>query len=555
VAAWCCSRRERTQGWLILEAGSVSYGKATSYLPVIDLLKTYFGIDARDDARRIREKLTGKLLTLDEALQPTLPAFLGLLDVPVENAAWQALDPLQLRQRTLDAIKRLLLRESQVQPLCLVFEDLHWIDSERQALLDSLVESLPAARVLLLVNYRPEYQQGWGRKTYYSQLRIDPLPPESVEELLRALLGDGEPLQPLKRLLIERTEGNPFFLEESVRTLVETHALVGERGAYSPARELSTVQVPATVQAILAARIDRLPLEAKTLLQTAAVIGKDVPHPLLRGVAGLGDEQLQSGLAHLQAGEFLYEASLFPDLEYTFKHALTHEVAYGSLLQDRRRALHARIVEALEQLYPDRLAEQIERLAHHRGVAIARTRNVVFLAPVVGAWLGLGLALAGRAQEGISLLEEAGRDARARGQLGRVLTEQLMLAEAHVLNGRLGEAAAVALDALDTARRTRRRGVEAWVLRALGDIAAAGAAPDLGEAERRYRAALDLARQLGMRPLVAHCHRGLGRIDRLAGRLEQAREHLTTAMTMYREMDMRFYLEQAEAELRDSATP
>jgi predicted ATPase len=389
VAAWCCSRRERTQGWLILEAGSVSYGKATSYLPVIDLLKTYFGIDARDDARRIREKLTGKLLTLDEALQPTLPAFLGLLDVPVENAAWQALDPLQLRQRTLDAIKRLLLRESQVQPLCLVFEDLHWIDSERQALLDSLVESLPAARVLLLVNYRPEYQQGWGRKTYYSQLRIDPLPPESAEELLRALLGDGEPLQPLKRLLIERTEGNPFFLEESVRTLVETHALVGERGAYSPARELSTVQVPATVQAILAARIDRLPLEAKTLLQTAAVIGKDVPHPLLRGVAGLGDEQLQSGLAHLQAGEFLYEASLFPDLEYTFKHALTHEVAYGSLLQDRRRALHARIVEALEQLYPDRLAEQIERLAHHE-VSPSPARATLSSWP---RWWALGSAL------------------------------------------------------------------------------------------------------------------------------------------------------------------
>jgi len=147
---------------------------------VIDLLKAYFGIEARDDARRIREKLTGKLLTLDEALQPTFPAFLGLLDVPVESAAWQALDPLQRRQQTLDAIKRLLLRESQVQPLCLVFEDLHWIDSETQALLDSLVESLPAARVLLLVNYRPEYQQGWGSKTYYSQLRIDPLPLESA---------------------------------------------------------------------------------------------------------------------------------------------------------------------------------------------------------------------------------------------------------------------------------------------------------------------------------------------------------------------------------------
>jgi class 3 adenylate cyclase/tetratricopeptide (TPR) repeat protein len=362
---WEFTHSHRTQGWLILEAGSVSYGKATSYLPVIDLLRAYFGIETRDDPRRIRERLTGKLLTLDETLQPSLPAFLGLLDVPVENAAWQALDPLERRRRTLDAIKRLLLRESQVQPLCLVFEDLHWIDSETQALLDSLVESLPAARILLLVNYRPEYQQGWGSKTYYSQLRIDPLPVESAEELLRALLGDDEHLHPLRRLLIDRTEGNPFFLEESVRTLVETRALAGERGAYSLAKELSTVQVPATVQAILAARIDRLPLGGKTLLQTAAVIGKDVPYPLLQAIAGLGDEELRSGLGHLQAGEFLYEASLFPDLEYTFKHALTHEVTYGSLLHDPRRTMHARIVEVLERLYPARLTEQIEWLAHH----------------------------------------------------------------------------------------------------------------------------------------------------------------------------------------------
>jgi class 3 adenylate cyclase/tetratricopeptide (TPR) repeat protein len=355
----------RTEGCLIVESGSVSYGKATPYLPVIDLLKAYFKVQDRDSQRDIREKVTGKLLTLDKALEPTLPAFLSLLDVAVEDQQWQNLDPSQRRQRTLEAIKRLLLRESQVQPLILVFEDLHWIDSETQAFLDSMIDSLPTAPLLLLVNYRPEYQHGWGSKTYYRQLRIDPLPPESAEELLLAVLGDDATLQPLKQLLIERTEGNPFFLEESVRTLVETKVLVGERGRYRLAGSLEITRVPATVHAVLAARIDRLAVEEKRLLQSAAVIGKDVPFVLLHAIAELSEEELRRDLGHLQAAEFLYETRLFPDLEYTFKHALTHEVAYGGVLQERRRTLHARIADAIERLYSDRLVEQVELLAHH----------------------------------------------------------------------------------------------------------------------------------------------------------------------------------------------
>jgi len=362
---WEVTHSHRTHGWLILQAGSVSYGKATAYLPVIGLLKDYFQIADQDDPRKVREKVTGKLLTLDETLKPTLSAFLALLDVPAEDLEWQALDPLQRRQRTLDALKRLLLLESRVQPLLLVFEDLHWIDTETQALLDSLAEGVPTARVLLLVNYRPEYQHGWGRKTYYSQLRLDALPPESAEELLHALLGGDGQLQPLKQLLVQLTEGNPFFLEESVRTLMETGVLAGERGAYRLTKPLQSIQVPVTVQSFLAARIDRLPSEEKTLLQAAAVIGKDVPHMLLQAIAQFHEEDLRRALAHLQTTEFLYEASLFPELAYTFKHALTHEVAYGSLLHERRRTLHTRIVEAIERLYPDRLAEHVERLAHH----------------------------------------------------------------------------------------------------------------------------------------------------------------------------------------------
>jgi hypothetical protein len=180
----------RLQGWLVLEAASVSYGKATSYLPVIDLLKSYFKIQDRDDLHEVREKVTVKLLTLDRALEATLPPLLALLDVSVDDAAWHALDPAGRRQRTFDAVKGLLLREARKQPLLLIVEDLHWIDGETQALLDGLVESLGSARLLLLVDYRPDYQHLWGGKTCHSQLRLDALPAESAGELLDALLGN-----------------------------------------------------------------------------------------------------------------------------------------------------------------------------------------------------------------------------------------------------------------------------------------------------------------------------------------------------------------------------
>jgi len=356
---------DRTHGWLAFESGSVSYGTATPYLPVIDLLKAYFKVQERDDQRELYQKVSGKLLALDESLKLSMPCFLNLLDPPVEDSAWQSLDPPQRRQRTLEAIKRLLLRESQVQPLVLVFEDLHWIDSESQGFLDRLIESLPAARILLLVNYRPEYQHKWGNKIYYSQCRLDPLPMGSAEKLLSFLLGNASALKPLKKLLINRTGGNPFFLEECVWTLVESGVLEGERGNHRLTRAIESIPVPASVQAVIAARIDQLAPKEKRLVQCGAVIGRAVPFDLLKAIADLPEEDICVGLTNLQAGEFLYENRLFPDLEYSFKHRLTYEVAYGSILQERRKALHVRLVEAIEKLYADRLSEHVERLAHH----------------------------------------------------------------------------------------------------------------------------------------------------------------------------------------------
>ena len=795
-----CTHSLRQQGWLVLGSASVPYGKAISYLPVIDLLKDYFKIRGRLELREIRETVIGKLLALDRSLEPTLPALLALLDLPVEDAAWEMIDPEQRRQRTIDAVKRLLLRESQVQPLLLVFEDLHWIDSETQAVADSLVESLPTARMLLLVNHRPEYQHGWGSKTYYSQIRIDPLPPESAMEVLGALLGDDHALLPLKDVLIARTEGTPFFLEESVRTMVEMNVLAGERGNYRLVKPIESIQVPASVQAMLAARIDRLTLDAKQLLQCASVIGKDFPYALLPGVAELTEENLKRELGHLQAAEFIYETRLFPDLEYTFKHALTHEVAYGSLLQDRRRELHARIAGAIETLHHDRLVEHIERLAHHALRGELREKAVDYLrqAGLKGAarsaladargWFEQALDVLGALPESRSNLEQGyeirldlrpvllqlseGRRALERLREAQALAERLtddgrqghvyaFMTVFHSLLGELDEALTTGTRALEIAGRLGdlrlrilatsflaqthyyrgeyERVVElatdnlaalpadwiyerlgsvapvsvldrvwlivslaqlgrfaeaapheaevirlaeptnhpfsvslayfaagmlhllagdwakahslvehwiaaaragnvavqlpwavacsAWILaqlgdaneaqsrlgegeqllerqatrgivghlgwayhllgrtclllgrfdeaRRLGDLAVKSSPhqpgfaphilhllgdiathPDRFDAERgeaHYRRALALAEPRGMRPVVAHCHLGLGKLCRRTGEQEQAREHLATAATMYRDMAMRFWLDQVEAETRASA--
>jgi tetratricopeptide (TPR) repeat protein len=790
-----CMHSHRTQGWRVLESAAVSYGKATPYFPVIDLLKRYCHLEDHDEPRTMRVKVTGQVLTLDDALQDTLPALLSLLDVLPDDSPFRTLEPLQRRQRTLQALKRVLLRESQVQPLLLVFEDLHWIDTETQALLDSLAESLPTAQLLLLVDYRPEYQHGWGSKTYYAQIRLDPLPLTSVKELLQALLGDDPSLEALKRLLIARTEGNPFFLEESVRTLVETGVPGGMPGAYRLATPLEDLQMPATVQAVLAARIDRLPLEEKRLLQAAAVIGNEAPLTLLRAIAERPEATLHRSLAHLQTAEFLYETRLFPEQEYTFKHALTHEVAYSSILQERRRVLHAQIVEALEALYAERLTDQVERLAHHalrgevwdkalvycwqagekamarsahreaveyfeqalralrhlpeqhgtieqavdlrfalnmactpssdfgrglaalreaealaeslddprrlaqvsyslftyfyamgaydqaiaaaqralalgtasgdvvlhalandrlgvayqaqgdyrraidcfrqtvasldgvrrrerfgrtilpavlshawlawchaelgtfaegvafgeeglriaevvahpaslmvaswgigllalhkgdlpraipmleRAVGICREADIPLWFPLTAAALGAAYTLGGRVADTVPLLTQAMEQTTAMEMAGFQALCSLPLGEAQMLTGRLEEAHALAEHTLAHAREHKERGHQAYALRLLGDIVAQSEPPESAPAETHYRQALALADELGMRPLIAHCHLGLGTLNVKLGRPEQARAALSAAIDLYCAMEMAFWLSQAEAAL------
>jgi class 3 adenylate cyclase len=370
---------------LVLETFSVSHGKAYPYLPLIEMLKQYFQLTPQDDDRRRREQVTGKVLTLDRSLEDTLPYISALVGVDEAASSLAQIDPQLRRRRTFEAITRLLLRESLNRPVLLLVEDLHWLDSETQTWLNLFSDRIATARLLLLMNYRPEYQHGWGSKTYYTQLRLDPLGPEEAHVLLTALLGSDAALQPLTQFILAKTEGNPFFMEEMVQTLVDQGVLRREPAggvqlaAPVTRSTLAALQLPSTVQGVLAARIDRLPAEEKTLLQTLAVLGKEFAWSLLTAVAGQPDEELQRLLFHLQAEEFIYEQPAFPEPEYTFKHALTQEVAYNAVLLERRRVLHERAGQAIEGLFQDRLPEHYHALAHHYSRSGNTTKAVDYL--------------------------------------------------------------------------------------------------------------------------------------------------------------------------------
>jgi transcriptional regulator with AAA-type ATPase domain/tetratricopeptide (TPR) repeat protein len=782
--AWEFTRAEVNRGWLLVETGAMSYAAATPYLPAIQLLRSLLGIEPHDDPARVAEKVASALAPHEAAPEHTRSALLALLDVRVDDPRWHNLDPPQRRQKTLDAVRWLLIQQSLLRPVLLVLEDAHWIDAESQALFDSLVEGLPTARMLLIVTYRPEYRHGWASMSFYTQLSVDALSHESAEELLHGLLGAHPTLLPLTPRLVQWTDRNPFFLEESVRTLVDTGALEGERGAYRLVRPVPSIQVPATVQDVLATRIERLPDETRRLLQSAAIVGKDVARSILAAIADLPDQALEQRLAQLRTAELLYQTSVAPEVEYRFKHTLTHEVAYGSMPEAARRALHARILAALETRYADRLADTVDRLAHHavRGevwdkavtylrqagarafvrsanrdavacyeralealahlpetraaleqaidlrfdlrlahfplgelqASLRHLREAERLAAALGdqrrlgwasaymgnhhwltghlpearalgeraqaiaaaidefplrvvtsyylglayqasgdypraeasfisileslqgdlarerfglagfpvvicrcwlawclaergqfeeavahgreairlaegfehrfslAWAAWGLAhvalirgdaaqaapllersrtlsveaghlvwphlhawgfgqlraLSGQPAKAVALLQESlgAFDARGLGVWQSLVL--VRLGEACLLAGRPAEARAAGERGLALARERTERSHEAWALRLLADIDARAEAVDLGAVEGRYREALTLARELGMRPLVAHCHLGLAALHRRSGTREQADEHLALARALCDEMGM-----------------
>jgi DNA-binding NtrC family response regulator/tetratricopeptide (TPR) repeat protein len=768
------------------EGRCLAYGSGTPYLPVVDLLREHCGIAADDGPEMLRTKVRASLQQVGLDSDASLQYLLHLLGLPIEADQLAHLSAEARKARTFEAIRQLFFASSRHHPVVLAVEDLHWIDPTSEALLASLVDGLAGAAILLLATCRPGYRAPWLDKSYATQIALHPLGLDESRQVVRSVMRDTALALALEQQLLARAEGNPFFLEELAYT-------VREQGMGH-----SALAVPDTIQAVLAARMDRLPTPERQLLQAASVLGKDVTVPLLQAIAELPEATLHRELAQLQAAEFLYETQLFPEHEYTFKHALTHEVAYGSLLQERRRTLHMRIVEALEALAGEQMAEQVERLAHHalrgevwdkavaycrqagekalarsahreavvsfeqalsalkylpetratreqaidvrlavrsalfpsgdfgripaylreaevlaealddprrlgqvslilsshfyhkgaHGQAIAAAQRALALATASGegdlharanlrlgrAYLAqtdyrraidctkkavaffdgarrherfgevslpavnsradlawgygeLGMFAEGRAlgEEGLRIAEAAAHPASLiyasrgigmlslrQGDLPRALplleravslcqdadipvwfplvamvlgaaytlagrvadavplltqamkqstaTERLVdfqalcllfLGEAQLLAGHLEEVLALAERTLAHARRHHERGNEAYALRLLGEIAAQRQPHNAAQAEAYYRQALTLADELGMRPLQAHCHRGLGMLYRGTGQRAQARTELLAAIALYRTMDMTFWLPETEAALAE----
>ncbi len=517
-------------GCLVLEAYSVSHGKASAYLPVIDLLKSYFEIANEDDERKRREKVNGKIITLDRSLEDTLPYLFGLLGVVEGDDPLAQLDPQLRRRRTLEAIKRILARESLNQPLIVEFEDLHWIDGETQTLLNLLVDGIATARILLLVNYRPEYHHQWGSKTYYSQLRLDPLGKESAQELLTALMGDDESILPLKRLIIERTEGNPFFMEEIFQSLVEQGALA-RNGAAKLVKPLNEIRVPPTVQAILASRIDRLPAAEKELLQTLAVLGREFSSRLIKHVVGKSDDKLERMLSALQLAEFIYEQPAIGDVEYTFKHALTLEVAYNSVLVERRRLLHERAGQAIESLYADRLEDHLSELAHHydRGGNVRKAVEYLGRAGRLAAQRMAHSEAAGYFERALELLKNLSDSAdRTRQEFDLQMALGWSL---FILNPVDPEREPVLIRALELCEQLGEDTEQTGVLLQLAE--SRFLRREYGVARGLAQRVLDLAEPAKATAMVAGAHYLLGIIPVFLGQLKEAREQLELAVALF----------------------
>jgi class 3 adenylate cyclase/tetratricopeptide (TPR) repeat protein len=783
------TRSAEVEGCLVLECGSEAFGPTSSMVPVVELARAYLQVERNGDAASIAEKVRERLADIDgEERDEIAAAFEALLDPDHGAPARPVGSGAERQYRILNGIAKALLRESLRQPLLIVVEDLHWIDAASRSFVDLMLDQLRDRRIVVLVSYRPDYQPDWGHRSY-AQLRLERLSSAEVDLLLDGLLGPDASLAALKRDLELQTDGNALFLEESVQALAEAQILVGEPGAYRLAARSPEIRVPASIQAVLAARIDRLPPDEKRILNCAAVIGRRVPHELLAMIAETQPQALEHVADRLRVAEFLYETRRYPTREYVFKHALTHEVAYTTLPQERRRRLHARIFEALvatgaarpEQLayhalraelwdraiaplrraaalaiansadtgaiqyleqaltalshLPDepatlRLAIDVRlelrnalmplgdrarifrtlveaealarRLGDHGRLgwvcgyltpylwglgeysrALATGRQALDTAERQGdaalkvianrylghvhfavgdyrqavqqiqaslsslqdgvieqhfhlpykssiatsAWLASSLAELGRFDEAIELGRRGVADADAAGHaysitaascglgiallrrgemaqaipvveraaaltrsgdfaaltawitamLGsaytlagkldealllleegaaRMAAMQVKISEASViaalgetclLSGRRAQAVTHAEHALRIARARQERGYEGWALRLAGEIAAAGSHDETAAAIAAFGDAIAIAEALGMRPLRAHCNFGLGRVHRRAGALEAARAHMATALRLYREMEMRHWLAQAEA--------
>jgi class 3 adenylate cyclase/tetratricopeptide (TPR) repeat protein len=359
----------RAQSIPILAGHGVAHGKAIPMLPMLEVWRAFYGITDDDTPEATRAKIAGRLLLMDDSFRAALPILFDVFGVPDPANPSPALDPEQRQKKINNVVKRILHDPTYAGGTrVILLEDLHWFDGASDAFLETFVESVPATRDLWLLNFRPEYQARWMQRSYYQHLPLQPLAPDAIRQLLRDELGDDSSVTSLPEMIHARTKGNPFFIEEVVQTLIESGHLTGTRGAYRLTTPVDALQVPPTVQAVLAARLDRLGELEKQVLQTAAVIGKTFGERLLQRVLGsvttIDETARGQALSTLIASEFLFEAALYPEVEYSFKHPLTQEVAARSQLRERRARVHAAVAQALEEAGGN-LDERAAEIAQH----------------------------------------------------------------------------------------------------------------------------------------------------------------------------------------------
>jgi class 3 adenylate cyclase/tetratricopeptide (TPR) repeat protein/ribosomal protein L40E len=420
------AERCRTQGLSVREAHGVAHGKSVPYLPVLEMLRGYFGITDHDNDQEAREKIAGRLVLLDRTFEQSLPLLFDFLGIPDPTRPAPRMGT-EARQRQLHAmVKRLVQLRSSDHPSVLVFEDLHWIDPGSQGFVDAIVEALPGTHTLVLANFRPEYHAPWTQKTYYRGIPLQPLDPDDMREMLEDLLGSDPSLNGLADLVMERTVGNPFFIEEVVFGLVESGGLDGAKGRYRLTRTIEDVKIPATVEAMIAARIDLLTDPEKALLQTASVIGKEFSLEVLMRVADSAEEELAGTVDALVRSEFVYEAALYPEIEYAFRHPLIQEVAYRSQLAERRSKVHRAVATAITEIYAGKLDERAALLAHHWEGA-GETLQAAQWHLTAAGWVGRTdhLEALRHLRAARSLLEAASQDAATEGMLLVVLMQIL----------------------------------------------------------------------------------------------------------------------------------
>ncbi|MDQ2939892.1 MAG: AAA family ATPase [Actinomycetota bacterium] len=355
----------RARGIDVYEAQCQAHGKAIPLMPVLQMTRAYYGIGPADSERVAREKVAGRLLLLDPEFGDDLGIVFELLGIPDPKRPAPQMNAEARQRRLVDVIRRIVSASGRLEPAVILLEDLHWIDPASEPFLKALVEAVPGTNTLALTNFRPEYRAEWMSRSHYRQLPLAPLGPEALEELLSDLLGGDPSLDGLSEMIREQTGGNPFYVEEAVRELVESGALEGDRGAYRLTREIGELRVPPSVQAILSARIDRLDAPAKQTLQVAATIGKEFERWLLRSASQLGGEDLDAALSELVEAEFVQQTALYPEPQYAFRHPLTQEVAYGTQLAAARAATHAAIARGMQETDPESLDERAALIAQH----------------------------------------------------------------------------------------------------------------------------------------------------------------------------------------------